>query len=133
MNDVVILKTADHLDDRINLPDIGEKLISEACSFAGALYKSRDIHELNRCGNDTLGLVHLREDSKALVWHADHSNVRVDRAEGIVFRLRFARACDRVEQSGLSNVGETYDTGFQHEARALAKIWPADHSKLRFR
>ena len=39
----------------------------------------------------------------------------IDGAEGIVRRLRFARAGDGVEQGGLADVGQTDDSSSQHD------------------
>ena len=44
------------------------------------------------------------------VGHGDDADVRVDRAEGIVGRLRLAGAGDGVEQRGLADVGQTDDS-----------------------
>ena len=48
------------------------------------------------------------------VRHGHHAEVRFDRAEGVVRRVRFAGSRDRVEQSGLADVRQTDDSGAKH-------------------
>ena len=52
---VVVLETADDLDDRINFADVGEKFVAEALARARALDQPGDVDELEHGGNDFLG------------------------------------------------------------------------------
>ena len=51
MNDICIFKTADNMNDRVNLTDICKKLVSKSLTFGRALYEAGDINELDysRC------------------------------------------------------------------------------------
>ena len=55
------------------------------------------------------------EHAQPRVRHGDDADVRVDGAKGIVRRLGLAGAGDGVEQSGLADVGQTDDSGSQHD------------------
>ena len=45
MDHIWILKAANHMDYRIRLPDICQKLVAQSLTLAGSLYKARYIHE----------------------------------------------------------------------------------------
>ncbi len=60
--------------------------------------------ELGQCGQ----LV------QAIVGHVDDADVGLDGAKGKIGRLRFARTGYSVEESGLADVGQADDSGFEH-------------------
>ena len=47
------------------------------------------------------------------VGHRDIADVRLDRAEGIIGRLRRLRFGQRVEQGGLADIGQADDPAFE--------------------
>ncbi len=53
------------------------------------LDKTGDIHELNRCGNNLLGLAEVGQNLQTWVWHSYHANVGLYRAERKIRRLSF--------------------------------------------
>jgi hypothetical protein len=61
MDDVGIVKTADHLGDDPHLPDMGQKLVPQPLPLGGPLHQAGDIHELHRGGDGTFGLKQGRE------------------------------------------------------------------------
>ena len=87
MNDIAVLKTSYHMNDRIHLPDICKELISKPLSFGCPLYQTRNIHKFNCCRNNLFCVVHFPEDIQTLVRNGYNTNVRVNRAERIVRRL----------------------------------------------
>ena len=108
MNDVFVIKTADHMDHRVGLPDIGQELVSQALALAGALHQSRDVHKFNDRRGLLVRFVHLRQLVQPLVGDGHHAHVGVDGAEGIVGAFR-ARVGNGVEQSRLSNIWKPND------------------------
>ena len=52
--DVVVLKTADDLDDGVDFADVGEELVAEALARARALDQAGDVDELEDGGDDLL-------------------------------------------------------------------------------
>jgi hypothetical protein len=55
MVDVLVLETTDDLNDGIDLPDMGEKLVAQALALAGALDQAGDIDELDSRRDDFFG------------------------------------------------------------------------------
>ena len=45
MGDVGIFKTAHHMRDRVDLADVGEKLVAEAFTLGGAAHQTRNVHK----------------------------------------------------------------------------------------
>jgi hypothetical protein len=52
--DVVVLKTADDLDDGVDFADVGEELVAEPLARARALDQAGDVDELEDGGDDFL-------------------------------------------------------------------------------
>ena len=109
MDDVVVLKAADDVNDRVALADVGEEFISQTLAFGSALDQSRDIDKLDGCGRVFVGVIHLGEHVQTLVGNRHNADVRLDGAERIVGAL-CARIGDRVKQGALSDVGKSYNT-----------------------
>ncbi len=108
-DDVGIIKAADDVNDGVRVADVAEKLVAETFALRRALDKTRDIHELDRGGGVFLRLVHLREIVQPRVRHSDNADVRLDRAERVVRRLR-PGVRQRIEKRALAHVGQTHDT-----------------------
>ena len=86
------------MKDGVGLADIGEKLVSEAFSLAGALDESGDVHNVHCRRHYALGFTHVRKYFKPLVRHVCGSKVRLNRAERKIGALGLSGA-DAVEQS----------------------------------
>ena len=54
--DVRILEAAHHLDDGVDLADVGEELVAEPLALARALHQAGDVHELDGGRDDDVGL-----------------------------------------------------------------------------
>ena len=116
MVDVRVLKTADHLHDCIDFANVAEKLIAESFSLACALHQARDIDEFDSSRNDLLGFRERGELFQTFVGHADDAEVWFDGAEGKICGMSLPGASDGIEESGLANVGQSDDSGFEHQA-----------------
>ena len=109
MNDVLVVKAADHVDDGVGLPDVGQELVAQALALAGALHQSGDVHEFDDRRGLLIRLIHLRQLVQPLIWHRYHAHVGVDGAERIVGALG-AGVGDGVEQGRFAHIGQTHDT-----------------------
>ena len=111
MGDVAALEAAQHVDDRIDLADIAEELVAEPLAVRGAAHQPGNVDEFE------LGLDHLhleaaiaRDLLQARVGHGDAADIGLDRAEGIIGRLRRRRLGQRVEQGGLADIRQPDDS-----------------------
>ncbi len=67
------------------------------------------VDELDRRGDELGRTAHLAEHLEPFVRHGHDADVRIDRAKGVVRRLRLAGAGDGVEEGGFAHVGESDD------------------------
>ena len=114
MVDVAILKTADHLNDGIHLANMTEKLISQSLALARPFDQTCDIHKFDRRRDDFLGFRQLSQYVEPLIRHGHVALVRLDSAKWIICRLRLAGAGHGIEEGGLSDIGQTDDSGLEH-------------------
>ena len=112
MHDVLVLEAAHHVGDVIHLADVGEKFIPQSFALGRAGHEAGDVHEFDRGREDFFGFGDLRELLQARVRHLDDTDVRVDRAEGIILRGD-ARLGERVEERGLAHVRQADDAAFE--------------------
>ncbi len=130
MRDVIILETAHDMGDGVAFADIGEKLIAETFPLRGPAHEAGDIDEGKPRRDDFFGAGDLRQNFEPRIGHGDIADVRLDRAERIIGRLRRRRLRQRVEKSRLADVRQTDNAAFKaHEslfsegmARALASF-----------
>ena len=104
MRNVVIVKAAQQVYDRIGLADIREELIAQSLALTGTLDQPRYVDNLYRGRHRPLRMLHLDQLIETLIRHGDDPNVGFDRAEGEVGRLRLSIR-QAVKQSGLTDVG----------------------------
>ena len=87
--DVLIVETTKHMNDSIRLADIGEELVTESFSFAGALNQSCYIYDLHsRRNHAALRMTDLAEFDESLVRHRNDTYVRLYRTEREIGALR---------------------------------------------
>ena len=55
MNDVVVFEATYDLDDGVDFPDVGEKLVAETLAFAGAGDEAGDIDKFDRGWDHHIG------------------------------------------------------------------------------
>src|SRR5690606_6783600 len=69
MGDVVVLEAAQHMNYRVNLANVGEKLIAQPFPFGSAAHQARNVHEGDAGGDDVLGFRDSRDLLKPRVGH----------------------------------------------------------------
>src|SRR3546814_11313028 len=74
--------------------------------------QSRDIDEGELGRDDLLAARDRGELVEPVVGDRDIADVRLDRAEGVIGRLRRLRPGQRVEQGGLAHIGQPDDPAF---------------------
>ena len=116
MVNIRALKAADDLDDGINFADVAKELVAEPFSLACPFHETRDVNEFDGGRNDFLRFRKRRKLFQALVGDIDDAKIGLNRTEGKVCCVSFARAGDRVEERGLADIGQPGDTCFEHKA-----------------
>ena len=104
---VVVLEAAYYMHDSVHLADIGQELVAQTLAPGSALYKTCDVHELQRCRGELLGVVHLSELVQPLVRYGNYAHVRLDGAERVIRRL-CACVGECVEKGALADIRQTY-------------------------
>ena len=77
MDDIAVVKAADHMDDGVHLADIGEELIAQSFSFGRAFDKTGDIHEFNDSRHDLCGIIHIRQYLQTGIRDRNDPHIRV--------------------------------------------------------
>jgi hypothetical protein len=113
MGDVVILETAQHVNDGVDFADVGQELVAEAFALRRTADEACDIDEGNPGRDDLLGAGDRRELLETRIRHGHFPGVGLDGAERIVRSLRGGRARQRVEQCGLADIGQPDDAAFE--------------------
>jgi hypothetical protein len=107
MDHIAVVKAAEHMNDCVRLANIGKKLVSEPFAVARALDKTGYIDNLHRSGNNAaFGVTEFAQTVQTLVGNSDHAEVRLDRTERKIGRLRFGVA-QTVEQGGFAHIGQS--------------------------
>ena len=123
MGDVVILEAAQHMDDGVDLADVGEELVAQAFALRGAAHQAGDVDEGDAGRDDLLRLGDRRDLLQARIGHRHLAGVRFDGAERIVGGLRRRRPGQRVEKRRLADVGQANDAAFEtHCVRSYREI-----------
>ena len=99
MVDVFTFKAANDLNDRIDFPDVAQKLVAQSLALAGTGDEPCDIHKLDGGREDFFGFRKFGQLLQAVVRHIHDANIRLDRAEGEIGSLGLAGAGDGVEES----------------------------------
>jgi hypothetical protein len=84
MGGVVIVKTPHYVDDRLHMPNLRQKSISEPFTPAGTSNKPGDIYEFYCGGRRLFRIEELRQLRQSPVGQRDHPDVRVYGTESIV-------------------------------------------------
>jgi hypothetical protein len=117
VDDVVIIKTTNDMDDSVDFTDVGEELIAEAFALTGTCHKSCDIDEFDGGRDDFISLGNRPQGFETCVRNLDDADVWIDRAERIIRRLSFARASERIKECAFTHIGETYNTSLKHSGQ----------------
>ena len=119
MGDVIILEAAQHVDDGIHFTDVTEELVAQTLPLRRAAHQPGNVHEGELGRNQFLRPGQFGQLRQAWIRHPDLAEVRLDRAEGIVRRLRRSGLRQGVEKGGLADVGQTDDPAFETHLRLL--------------
>ena len=109
------------MNDRIHFTSVGEKFVTQAFSLARALDQSGYVDHLDGGGDDGGGSGRLGQGGKAGVRNLNDSGVRVDRAKGVIGRLRLARLGKGIEQGAFAYVGKAYYSCLEHDVLSEKK------------
>ena len=109
---VVVVEAAQHVDDGIRLADVGQELVAQSLTLAGALHESCNVDNLHRGGHYAPRVHQLSELSEPLIGHGDDAHVGLDSTEGEVCRLRLG-VRQTVEEGRLAHVGQSHDSTLQ--------------------
>jgi hypothetical protein len=80
--DVLVVEAADHLDDGVDLADVGQELVAEALALARALDQAGDVDELDRGRMTTLVFAIFCRTARRASGTVTMPTFGVDRAEG---------------------------------------------------
>ena len=61
MNHIVILKATNHVNNGVDLTDVGQELVPKAFSLAGSFHQAGDIHKFHPCGDGFGAFAQIRE------------------------------------------------------------------------
>ncbi len=87
MDDIVILKAADHMDNGVHFTDIGQELVAQSLSSGGTLDQTGNVHELDDCRGHLFGMKEIAQKFQPLIRYRNDTDIGVDRAEGIIRHL----------------------------------------------
>ena len=114
MMDVGALKTAHDLHNRVDLPNVTEKLVAESFARARAFDQSGDVDKLDRRRHDFLRMRHFCQDIETRVGNGHDADVWIDGAEGIILCRRFVRSGDGIEKRGFPDVRQADNSSAEH-------------------
>jgi len=86
MDNVLVLKAAHHMQHRVHLPDVAEKLIAQPLALRRAFDQPGDIDELHLRRYGLARFSKRGEDVQPFVRHRHHADIRLNGAERIIFR-----------------------------------------------
>ena len=109
MHDVRVIEAANDMHDGIRLTDVRQELVTEALTLGGTLHETCDIDELDHRRHDLLRIIQGAQLLKTLIRYSDDTDVRLDRTERVVGRLR-ARLRNCVKQCRLADIRQSDDT-----------------------
>src|SRR3546814_393486 len=104
VNYIVIVETAEYMNNGIGSADITQELIAQAFPFACPFYQAGDINDLNSGWNQSLRIDQICQLTETIVRNGNGTDVGIDGTEREVGRLCLGVG-KRVEQSGFTNVG----------------------------
>ena len=106
MNDVIVFKASDNMENRIALADVGKKLVAQTFAFGRALDKPCDIGKIDGGADDARALRYLCELVQARVCDLDNGRIRLNRAKRIILRRRLLFFRKRIKKCRLAHVGK---------------------------
>jgi hypothetical protein len=111
VDDVVVFKTAHHVDGGVGLADVLQKLVAQTFTGAGTCDQTGDVDKLDNRGDDALWRDDRSELLEARVWHFDDADVGLNRAKRVVFGSN-AGLGQGVKQGRFTDVGQAHNSAF---------------------
>ena len=118
MNDVVVIEATYDVGDGIALTDVGEELVAQALTLAGASNETSDVDEFNGRRNNAFGTNDFGERLQTGIGHFNDADVRFNGAERIIFGSN-AGFGKRIEDRRLADVGKANDATLQTHGESL--------------
>ena len=112
VGDVLVLETAQHVDDSVRLADVSEKLIAQTFALRGSLHQSGNIHDFTCCRHYASWVYQFGQPRQALVGNSDDAHVWFNRTEGEICCLCLGTR-QTVKKCRLAYVWQSYNTTFQ--------------------
>jgi hypothetical protein len=114
-----ILEAAQHMDDRIHFADVGEELIAQPFAFRRAAHQAGNVDEFELSLDHAGALRDLGDLLQARVRDGHAADIGLDRAKGVIGRLRRRRFGERIEQGGLADIRQPDDTATKTHSNPL--------------
>ena len=111
VGDVIVLETAQHVDNRVGFTDVSEEFVTQSLTLRRTFYKSCNIDNFARRRHDSPRMHQFGQLRQSLVGHGDDTDIRLNRAKWKIRSLRL-RARQAVEQRGLAYIRQSYNTTF---------------------
>ncbi len=109
MSDVAAFEAAKHMDDGVDFADVGEELVAKALALARASNQAGNVDELDLRLDFLRRTGDLPDGVEARVRDRHSADVRLDRAEGIVRRLRSGGFGESIEKRRFADVRQADD------------------------
>ena len=87
MNHIIVVEAAQNMQYGIGLPDIAQKLISEALTFTRPFDQTRNINDFYGGRYHFLWIDQLFKLFQSAVWHIDHTDIGLNGAKGKIGAL----------------------------------------------
>ena len=84
VDDILVLKAAHDMHNRIDLSDIGQKLVAQSFAFGSSLHQSCDVHKFDDRRSHLCRMIQVGEQLQTLIRYRNHSDIRINGAERIV-------------------------------------------------
>ena len=78
MDHVGVLKETDHVKNRIDFANIGQKLVAKSFTLSRPFHETGDIHKAAGCRNGFLGLEEFGQAGQARIRHCHDANIRLN-------------------------------------------------------
>src|SRR5205823_10236249 len=83
MGDVAAFEAAQHMNDRVDLADVGKELVAEPFALGRPAHQPGDVDELDLCLDLLGGTGDFADLVETRIGNGDTADVRLDRAKGI--------------------------------------------------
>jgi len=113
---LLVLEAAHDVNNGVDLPDLGEKLVAQPFALGRPLHESGDVDELDAGGDRLRRPGQFGNAGEPVVGNRHDPHVRVDRTEGVVVGLGPGTA-QRIEDGRLADIGEADEAALKRHWR----------------